>query len=478
MLTRARSGVLLPASLVLILILGVLAAWGQIRTADQVEGVQRADRLHLQSTLSGLTGQYLDFTLHDAQQAADSVAWSLKPGDLGDERALRHVVATSPLSRYGATLASLTGQPLTSHAIGGLPSARDPGLLPLRAALAAGQGGVSNVMTAGRTSIVAFAVPVHRGARVVALLLTYADVHTWPLQGYDEKLALGESAEPYVVDAAGAVTASGVVSAVGQRLTGLPATATSGQSGVVTITRNHRQMVLSYAPAGHGWTALTLQAATPFSAGVRARSQQDTLVLIVLLTLVVLMLVSFHQKRQQALRRLADDRLYDPLTGLAQRRLFHLRLDAAVARHRRSRTPIGVLYCDLDAFKTVNDTYGHDVGDQLLETVATRMIGATREDDLVARLGGDEFAVVLEATDPDQLAQIMARLRTVVQQPVTINDHLLRPRISIGGALLRDSSRAKDLLQEADLAMYRAKHAGSEAGIVVLDSLSVAAPRT
>ncbi|MGB8649726.1 MAG: diguanylate cyclase [Mycobacteriales bacterium] len=467
--TQVRKALLLGASVGLILVLGLLAAWGQLSTAARVDRVQRADRLQLQVTLGGLTGQYLQFAFLDAQRAAAAVPWSLRPDDPADRGRLEQAVHASPLASYGATLTTPEGRPLTSYAPGGLPSPLDPGLQPLRRALAAGRPGLSDVLRSGSTSLVAFAVPVLRTGKVAGLLLVYADVRSWPLQGYDSTLSLGHSAKPYVLDVEGTVTASGDSAAVGTRLTGLPAAATAGGSGVTTVSRAGRRVVVSYSAAAYGWSVVTLEDEDAFSSGLQASSQRDAIALTVLLTLVVVLLVWFNHSRQKALRRLAEDRLYDPLTGLALRRLLGLRLEAAVARHRRSRAPLAVLFCDLDGFKAVNDGFGHAVGDQLLVAVASRMREAVRENDFLARLGGDEFLVLLEATDSEEVAVVGARLRAAVEQPLVLDGVELQPRISVGGAVLRDQSRADDLLRAADLAMYEVKHGTVTEAVVVLD---------
>ncbi len=166
----------------------------------------------------------------------------------------------------------------------------------------------------------------------------------------------------------------------------------------------------------------------------------------------------------------AEDRLrqaatHDHLTGLPNRPLFNDRLARAVARHRRTRQGLAVLFCDLDGFKEINDTFGHAVGDELLTVVAERLADIVRETDTAARVGGDEFVVVAEGvTDTEVLATLAERIIEAVSQRVVMPDGTqLRVGISvgIGVALPRNGDVEADaLLSLADSAMYRAKARG------------------
>jgi diguanylate cyclase (GGDEF)-like protein len=453
-----RRLLLLVSSLATVLALGGLAAWTQVDTARQVADVHATDRLQLQSTLAGLTGQYLDFTFLAVQTAADSEAWSLRPGDRADAGRLQHLARTSPLASYGAALMSLTGSALSSYTSGApLPAPHTAGYAPLRAALLAGHPGLSTAMPSGTAWVVAFAVPVRRSGQPVALLVSFADIRRWPLQGYDAQLRLGHTAEPYVLDETGVVVASGLAEAVGSRFAQLPAAQLRGPAGTAHVVRDGRHLVITHATTPQGWTALTVQDESAYSGTLAAGRRRGLIALVVLLTLVVALLVLFHNKRQLVLRKLADDRLYDPLTGLAQRRLFEIRLEAALARQRRSGRPLALLYCDLDGFKAVNDRHGHSTGDALLTLVAHRLSEVVRDEDMVVRLGGDEFAVLLEGTDPAEARALVERIYVHVQAPAALHSSLHEPRISVGGAVLLDAARAAELVHEADLAMYAVK---------------------
>ncbi|MFI7545473.1 putative bifunctional diguanylate cyclase/phosphodiesterase [Actinoplanes sp. NPDC049599] len=150
---------------------------------------------------------------------------------------------------------------------------------------------------------------------------------------------------------------------------------------------------------------------------------------------------------------------HDGLTGLPNRTLFLERLDRALDVSARSRARIAVLFLDLDLFKQVNDTLGHAAGDELLRGVAGRLRAAVRGGDMAARLGGDEFAILLEPVDdPAQAGEIAERISAAVAQPFTIAGKEVLTRASIGIALSDPGTAAgDDLVQDADVAMYRAK---------------------
>jgi diguanylate cyclase (GGDEF)-like protein len=150
---------------------------------------------------------------------------------------------------------------------------------------------------------------------------------------------------------------------------------------------------------------------------------------------------------------------HDGLTGLPNRTLFLERLDRALDVGARARTAIAVLFLDLDLFKQVNDTLGHAAGDELLRGVAARLRAAVRGGDMAARLGGDEFAILLEPVhDAGQAQEIAGRITAAIAQPFPIAGKEVLTRASIGIALSDDSTASgDDLVQDADMAMYRAK---------------------
>jgi diguanylate cyclase (GGDEF)-like protein/PAS domain S-box-containing protein len=154
---------------------------------------------------------------------------------------------------------------------------------------------------------------------------------------------------------------------------------------------------------------------------------------------------------------------HDQLTGLVNRNGFGARRDAAVAAARRDGGKLAVLCLDLDRFKTVNDTHGHDAGDKLLVLVSQRMRETARSTDVVARLGGDEFAIILESTDLTCAEQICRRLLDSIRAPYTIDGKIVRIGVSIGVSIYpADANSAEQLLRNADMALYKAKASGRD----------------
>jgi diguanylate cyclase (GGDEF)-like protein len=163
------------------------------------------------------------------------------------------------------------------------------------------------------------------------------------------------------------------------------------------------------------------------------------------------------------LRRQAEENrhqaLHDALTGLPNRTLFQDRVQQALATARRDHTNIAVMVIDLDRFKDVNDTLGHQSGDLLLRALGPRLCGALRESDTVARLGGDEFGVLLPTVEDSQAAvRIAAKLEQAVGQEFAFDELVLETELSIGIALFPEHGEDVDtLLRRADVAMYLAK---------------------
>ena len=153
---------------------------------------------------------------------------------------------------------------------------------------------------------------------------------------------------------------------------------------------------------------------------------------------------------------------YDSLTGLPNRNMFLGELDRTVARARRHGTSFAVCFIDLDRFKSINDTLGHDAGDKLLMGMATRLRGAVRDSDLVARLGGDEFVVVLEGDAcAANLSAVAHKLLAAIGEPMTIEGCSFLVTGSVGiGLYPVDGEDAATLLKHADAAMYLAKDRG------------------
>jgi diguanylate cyclase (GGDEF)-like protein len=166
-------------------------------------------------------------------------------------------------------------------------------------------------------------------------------------------------------------------------------------------------------------------------------------------------------------QRAADERIrhmahYDELTGLANRSLFALQLAHALVRAERYGRRLAVLFVDLDRFKNINDSLGHDMGDEVLRVIARRLVESVRSSDLVARLGGDEFVVLIEELDaPERMAELSRKLLRAIEQPINVREHEFLLSASIGVATYpADGLDTQTLLKHADIAMYRAKEQG------------------
>jgi len=164
-------------------------------------------------------------------------------------------------------------------------------------------------------------------------------------------------------------------------------------------------------------------------------------------------------ERRQAADRMRHMAHYDALTGLTNRPLFYDRFDVALRRARRDGERVGVLYLDLDDFKSVNDSRGHEAGDRLLCQVARRLAGCVRETDTVARMGGDEFTVLLtNIAGEDAVNVVVENIVKSVSAPFTLNNEAVTISVSIGAAVFPDDGEdAEALLHSADAGMYGMK---------------------
>jgi diguanylate cyclase (GGDEF)-like protein len=172
--------------------------------------------------------------------------------------------------------------------------------------------------------------------------------------------------------------------------------------------------------------------------------------------------IRYAVERKRAEVALRQQALHDSLTGLANRPQFMDRLRGAIARLARQDRPLAVLVMDLDRFKWVNDSLGHDAGDELLVATARRIERAVRPTDLVARFGGDEFVVLCEDVDDERNALAVAeRVQGALSVDFTLAQTQVRVSASVGIVTSRDpGARAEELLRDADVAMYRAKELG------------------
>jgi diguanylate cyclase (GGDEF)-like protein/PAS domain S-box-containing protein len=189
-------------------------------------------------------------------------------------------------------------------------------------------------------------------------------------------------------------------------------------------------------------------------------------------------------ERKQAEEHITQQARTDALTGMANRATLNERLHQAFAAARRGATGFAVIFLDLDHFKRINDSFGHTVGDLLLQEVARRIKACVRENDVVARMGGDEFTILqLDVSDPTQAATLAAKVRETLVHPYALDGNNLRNSVSIGISTYTSSSVSADsLLDQADIALYRSKDQGGnqynfhseEINQEVLDRLTIA----
>ncbi len=152
---------------------------------------------------------------------------------------------------------------------------------------------------------------------------------------------------------------------------------------------------------------------------------------------------------------------HDALTGLANRALLYNRVEHALSASERTPRLVALCFCDLDGFKTVNDTLGHQYGDELLTIASKRLKSIVRPGDTVARLGGDEFAVLMDdAGSPDVATTIAERIVAVLHEPATVAGRQITISVSVGVAFGGRHTTAEQLVSEADIAMYEAKASG------------------
>ncbi|GAB5380221.1 MAG: EAL domain-containing protein [Aliiglaciecola sp.] len=175
--------------------------------------------------------------------------------------------------------------------------------------------------------------------------------------------------------------------------------------------------------------------------------------------LVVLSDISDQKSAEAALVRLAN---YDSLTGLPNRTLLIDRVQHAFDQANRDNSIIGLFFVDLDGFKQVNDSLGHEAGDELLKVISARLLKTLRQSDTIARLGGDEFVVMIEQVDESKnLIYIANDIMSALQEPISLENQIVSVSGSIGIALYpEDGSTPNELIKNSDIAMYHAKELG------------------
>lgn len=176
--------------------------------------------------------------------------------------------------------------------------------------------------------------------------------------------------------------------------------------------------------------------------------------------------------RQNLQTSLTNMALHDMLTNLPNRRVLMQKLPECMARTARLGKSLAIFFLDLDGFKSINDEYGHEAGDELLLTVAQRMVGAVRTTDTVIRLAGDEFVVILEMMNGDSNAiEVAEKVLHAIKQPFTLKNASVNLSVSasIGIVLYQhgDKKSAAQLLTQADAAMYEAKRKGKNKVVLI-----------
>lgn len=192
-------------------------------------------------------------------------------------------------------------------------------------------------------------------------------------------------------------------------------------------------------------------------------SQSDLIYLIMFGVFISAYLILEMKNRKRLETRIEHLAYYDPLTNLPNRTLFQQLSKQMLARAERNQKKLAVLFIDLDNFKSVNDRCGHELGDDLLKTIAGRMKTELRAGDLLCRMGGDEFVSVLEINAEEEASAAAKRINAIVSRPLIHNSQEFSIRSSIGISIYpTDDEDIESLIRNADRAMYRAKAAGGD----------------
>jgi diguanylate cyclase (GGDEF)-like protein len=354
---------------------------------------------------------------------------------------------------------------------------RDPAILgtdigPHYAHLRAAEAGhiaVSGVVlsAADHKPVIAIAVPyrTHGGRRVLSIAYPVAQTALADL------VRLTTTATPHrvlLVDAqtkiiAGNPTPSG--STLSQADSKLAAAITRSPQGNVRIAGSAARYVSVPVP-GTSWHLVVAIADDKLFSSINGSTMWLPWSVFVLLSLFGMLAAGLYARSQSTGRRLAavsrelaEVALVDPVTGLLNRRGLETSLVRAVAHTRRAQEPLSALMIDLDHFKQVNDTHGHETGDEVLRVIADSMREVFRDSDILGRWGGDEFLVLLPATDPEGALDVSRRL----SEHVTATDMLPHAAgqlvtLCVGAAT---STTGDNLIRQADIALYEAKHARS-----------------
>lgn len=452
-----RRCALLGAVMAMVVLAGIVLLTAATSATSSQESVQRGDRLALAKSLATLAAGYFQQLAASEQQAADYLP----------QRVATKAAAAQP-SALASLVASLSGSAKAIEvAADGRPILVGSGATsltaPLRAAFGswpphlAGAGTtISQVVQLDNHPAIAIAVPAGPAVLIVAYRLDVL-----PIAAYVAQLEIAPGAVLYLLDDAGRLVSSPQRADVGALA---PSTArfeaASQASPSVIQTGTSPPEVLTVVPIGiNHWHLVITQPAHQFYGALWHADTVFQWLMLGLLIGVAVALLWLHARRQAALHAIAEMAVYDALTGLPTRVAFTRALSKALDRHRRDGTDVALLFCDLDGFKAVNDEFGHDAGDLLIQAAARRIESATLTragpKPTVARLGGDEFTVLLEGTQVRERAMSTAEAITeAVSRPFALRGDEIIVGVSVGVAFARPG---RDILRDADLEMYRTK---------------------
>lgn len=184
--------------------------------------------------------------------------------------------------------------------------------------------------------------------------------------------------------------------------------------------------------------------------------KEDFIYLILFGVFITIFHITFIHKIRDANAKLQELAYYDPLTGAANRLLLKDNFD--LLKHKQVNS-IELLFIDMNGFKKINDTYGHEIGDQLLKEIVFRIDGVLRETDLLCRLGGDEFVILTANISPPILKKITDRIKSALEKPMILDKHIINVSASIGSYYTTEvlDANLDEMIKEADRAMYKEK---------------------
>jgi len=166
-------------------------------------------------------------------------------------------------------------------------------------------------------------------------------------------------------------------------------------------------------------------------------------------------------KMKRRVDELEQDVFRDALTDIGNRKLLEIKINTAITEYHQHQIPFGLLFLDIDHFKAVNDTYGHQEGDLVLQNTAKNLTGHLRDTDICGRWGGEEFVAILYNINLKSLSRIAEKLRAMIaNSAITINEEKISVTVSIGAALVRKGDTMEEIIERADHLMYQSKQNG------------------